>query len=621
MIRYLLPALSVLFITSCENESPAVNIFSDDVYVQIAEYQDRRLTDSLIDFFDHENAKYRRAAALAFASIQDTSAIQALGKLFVSDQDEAVRVAAAFALGQTGGNQAFAFLNASDSFDSLIAEALGKTAGNGFEATNLSAWGLYRLALRNLADSTHVSKALTFLESGSEEARLGAAHFLGRGPSVIAIAEQALISVARNDSSVFVRMAAASALRKIASPTVLKALKEIYFKDKDYRVRINALRSLQPYTLQETSEAFFGALQDDNVNVAIAATEVIRQVSTTTDYVQLVEHAQAASNWRVRSNLYEAALAVSGSKELSEEIISRCTASQNPYEKAALIGALGHAPLQFGFVKDQLTNSTIPVIRSSSASALAAMNRHKQFEPSMQEYFLDGYRKALALSDPAVIGIIVAALMDPTLGYKNLITDIQFLYEARQKLALPKDNEALQPLEAAIAYFEGKEEVPPVVNEYNHPIDWNFVKSIPRDQQVEIRTAKGSIEIRLLVEEAPGSVANFLELAQAGYFDSKKFHRVVPNFVIQDGCNRGDGWGSEDYSIRSEFSLRKYKEGSVGMASAGKDTEGTQWFITHSPTPHLDGRYTIFAEVVGEMDVVHRIEVGDLILSVEVVKP
>jgi cyclophilin family peptidyl-prolyl cis-trans isomerase len=124
--------------------------------------------------------------------------------------------------------------------------------------------------------------------------------------------------------------------------------------------------------------------------------------------------------------------------------------------------------------------------------------------------------------------------------------------------------------------------------------------------------------LKLFVEEAPGSVANFVSLARSNYFDHKAFHRVVPNFVIQGGCNRGDGSGSLDYSIRSEFSPRLYKTGSVGMASAGKDTEGTQWFITHSPTPHLDGRYTIFAEVIEGMDVVQRTEVGDEIIDVTI---
>ena len=145
------------------------------------------------------------------------------------------------------------------------------------------------------------------------------------------------------------------------------------------------------------------------------------------------------------------------------------------------------------------------------------------------------------------------------------------------------------------------------------------VKKIPSDQKAIIKTSKGDITIRLFVDEAPGSVANFVTLASNKYYDGKFFHRVVPNFVVQGGCPRGDGWGSEAYSIRSEFSQRRYKTGSIGMASAGKDTEGTQWFITHSATPHLEGRYTLFAEVVQGMEVVHQIEVGDTIISVEII--
>ncbi|GAA0891937.1 hypothetical protein GCM10009122_16160 [Fulvivirga kasyanovii] len=172
---------------------------------------------------------------------------------------------------------------------------------------------------------------------------------------------------------------------------------------------------------------------------------------------------------------------------------------------------------------------------------------------------------------------------------------------------------------APIAHFEGTEEEE-VTNEYNHPIDWELVKSLTKDQKMMVETGKGNIELRLLVEEAPGSVANFVSLAQKGYFNGKNFHRVVPNFVVQGGCNRGDGYGGEDYSIRSELANLRYAEGSVGMASAGKDTEGTQWFITHSPTPHLDGRYTIFAQVTDGMDVVHRLQVGDTIQSVSLIK-
>jgi cyclophilin family peptidyl-prolyl cis-trans isomerase len=90
--------------------------------------------------------------------------------------------------------------------------------------------------------------------------------------------------------------------------------------------------------------------------------------------------------------------------------------------------------------------------------------------------------------------------------------------------------------------------------------------------------------------------------------------------VALGGCPRGDGYGSTDYSIRSEFAPLRYQVGSVGLASAGKDTESCQWFITHVPTPHLDGRYTIFAQVTKGMEVVNRLEIGDEIQRVRLVE-
>jgi cyclophilin family peptidyl-prolyl cis-trans isomerase len=140
---------------------------------------------------------------------------------------------------------------------------------------------------------------------------------------------------------------------------------------------------------------------------------------------------------------------------------------------------------------------------------------------------------------------------------------------------------------------------------------------IPNGQRAVITTTKGRIVIELFVNESPGSVENFFSLASSHYYDGKVFHRVVPNFVIQGGCPRGDGFGGEDYSIRSELGPLRYKEGSVGMASAGKDTEGVQWFITHSPTPHLEGSYSIFGQVTEGMDIVNAIEVGDVIEKIE----
>jgi len=123
-----------------------------------------------------------------------------------------------------------------------------------------------------------------------------------------------------------------------------------------------------------------------------------------------------------------------------------------------------------------------------------------------------------------------------------------------------------------------------------------------------------------MIENAPGSTANFVKLAKKDFYNNAVIHRVVPNFVVQGGCPRGDGWGSSDNSIRSEFPDLQYLEGYVGMASAGKDTETCQWFITHCPTPHLDGHYSIFGKVIEGMEVVHKIEMNDHVTKVEFIE-
>jgi cyclophilin family peptidyl-prolyl cis-trans isomerase/HEAT repeat protein len=131
-----------------------------------------------------------------------------------------------------------------------------------------------------------------------------------------------------------------------------------------------------------------------------------------------------------------------------------------------------------------------------------------------------------------------------------------------------------------------------------------------------VTTTKGSFTIQLLPEEAPLTVDNFIKLAERNYFRGITVHRVVPNFVIQDGDPRGDGNGGPGYQIRCEINQAPYGRGAVGMALSGKDTGGSQWFVTHAPQPHLDGGYTVFGKVVAGMDVVDAIVRGDVIQSI-----
>ncbi len=131
------------------------------------------------------------------------------------------------------------------------------------------------------------------------------------------------------------------------------------------------------------------------------------------------------------------------------------------------------------------------------------------------------------------------------------------------------------------------------------------------EKHIILSTSRGDIEIRLFGDDAPTIVGAILHLAREGFYDGLTFHRVVPGFVIQGGCPRGDGWGDAGYYLRSQFNLHPYERGTVGMAHSGKDTPGSQIFITHTPQPHLDARYTVIGTVVRGMEVVDTIEMGD----------
>ena len=123
---------------------------------------------------------------------------------------------------------------------------------------------------------------------------------------------------------------------------------------------------------------------------------------------------------------------------------------------------------------------------------------------------------------------------------------------------------------------------------------------------------------RWAMADAPVTVRNFMNLAKSGYYRGTGFHRVVPNFVAQDGDPRGDGNGGPGYAIRDEMNPRRYERGALGMALSGPDTGGSQYFITHSPQPHLDGHYTVFGRVLSGYGALDAIVQGDRILSVTV---
>jgi peptidylprolyl isomerase/peptidyl-prolyl cis-trans isomerase B (cyclophilin B) len=129
----------------------------------------------------------------------------------------------------------------------------------------------------------------------------------------------------------------------------------------------------------------------------------------------------------------------------------------------------------------------------------------------------------------------------------------------------------------------------------------------------------GEIRLEFYPEDAPKTVENFVTLAKKGFYNGLNFHRVVPDFVVQGGCPKGDGTGGPGYQIKAEFNKQKHLRGTLAMArSQSPDSAGSQFYICYGATPHLDGQYTVFGRVVSGMEHVDRIKQGDTMTSVTI---
>ncbi|MEQ8190200.1 MAG: peptidylprolyl isomerase [Candidatus Eremiobacterota bacterium] len=141
-----------------------------------------------------------------------------------------------------------------------------------------------------------------------------------------------------------------------------------------------------------------------------------------------------------------------------------------------------------------------------------------------------------------------------------------------------------------------------------------------KNPHVIMETDKGTMKIELFEQDAPGTVQNFITLIEKSFYDGLTFHRVIDDFMIQGGCPHGTGTGGPGYKIKCEINPNKHLRGSLSMAHAGKDTGGSQFFICHSPQPHLDGVHTVFGRVIEGIEVVDAIRKNDKMKKLTVVK-
>ncbi|MCB0531335.1 MAG: peptidylprolyl isomerase [Lewinellaceae bacterium] len=653
-----------------EKKVPAnqlVNLDLADKDVQhLYNLRDQGRTDSLVSYLSHKAATMRYLAAMAFASVRDSNAIEPLVPL-LKDTVEEVRIAAAFALGQIGSLRAEqplldAFrrddsLSQHQRFNAIVLEAVGKCGSlerlkqiasviTYYPSDTLLLEGqcraIYRFGLRKITDPSATARMVgyVFNEDIPASARLMAANYLARAPGVVPDSAQAVQLAAAfvRSGDPDIRMALARALGKSKTGPAFAILSKVIKTEQDWRVKcdlINALEGFEPDTVRALVSPFF---QDVNPHVAHTAANFFVKNGRREDgdYYWRIARDNPELDWATKIALYRASYKwMSGRTEpekkeyLNYRLRDFFVKSNNPYERAAVLSALTEFAWQFRWIYDKGMQDTSLVVKTAAAEALVQICTRDDF------YYIFGEKgrsvrrelfvylmEIVKSGDSGMIAATADGFCAPTLNYKSSVdtSDLNTLNRALQKLQIPRDYEAALALKKAIGCLSNDQQAaaPPKIP-YNHPIDWKQVNKLNQTMRVEIQTPKGKISLQLYPVWAPGSVANFLNLAESGFYNGKRFHRVVPNFVVQGGCPRGDGYGALDYSIRTEIGLAWYDdEGYLGMASAGPDTEGTQFFITHSPTPHLDGRYTIFGKVTQGMDVVHKLQVGDKITKVVV---
>ena len=626
-------------------------------FQNLTRFQHQKQTDSLLLAMTSKDPSQRYLAARAFASHKETKALDTL-KSLLNDPVLKIRSMAAYALGQSGAESVEQALisgfrqkdtmSVDNQSNGAILEAIGKvassplakyvaTADNYRSTDTLLIIGqmksLYHFALRGITTPEQTNRALAVIKDKSLPplARLYAAHYFSRSKELdLSVLKFQLAEAMSLEEDVYVKMALAAGLKHTDDAEIKTILLNQLDLEQDYRVTCNIIRTLTNYTYDSVQPKMVELLRSENLHVARTAAAYVSQKADPNQVKPYRDIAADSIPWQVRTDLFDAILKVlpyyyTKTKNATRWQLTQALAKEtNPKAQGAYLKALGNDPENYKFIMDYIDKSEDPVLKTAGMEALSDLIAHRDFYSVYQNTarvnrrkILNYFKAQMEAGDEGVVGAVANAIANPDSGLKELIDSTGFLQQAKEKLQVPGQIESIHAVEKAIAHMRGVTQPELTKTNLFKKVNWSVISKMGNKVKAIVKTNRGNFTINLLTEDAPVSVINFIELSNSNYYDGKIFHRVVPNFVAQTGSPRGDNYGGADYVISSEFSPISYDdEGYVGMASAGPHTESTQWFVTHSPTPHLDGKYTIFGKVVDGMDVVHQLQKGDEILDV-----
>jgi cyclophilin family peptidyl-prolyl cis-trans isomerase/HEAT repeat protein len=650
------------------------------ILLRITQSEDERRWDNdLRSLLAHRNAAIRKRAALAAGRIGNEDSVSALTTL-LKDADPSVRAMAAFALGEvesaTAAEALIAVVKNNDERGELRArglEALGKIAGalpQAQQTRQRELGAVIREALE--VESTRTANQLTvllgitavlrsrpadagatlakFLNSPDARVRSDAANALAR--LRLKDGNERLRLLVDTDRDPNVRANAARVLGVTEDKESFQSLLTRATSDSDERVRVSGIRALAALKNANAADLLLKHITTNRNEVLEIATTVGRLIPQTNynDAIFWFKSKNEALN-HTAPEIEIAFARVAPAAYLAE------LEKLNPPADWRATAAIANALAEYATLPD--TVSTKSELTAAAQARLRKMLEYRNadnalpdvlralaaFKPKDLQQVLftylqhrdvivrgtaadmlgdlppsDDITRALITAWPGTAGDSLndaaLSILD-SLGKQKSATANEGI-----KIALRSNDYLVRRRAADLLKTNGAGDFSSqvgTVKTRNTAADYRrALARIGRKVTAVVTTTRGSFTIDLLPSDAPLTVDNFVQLAQRNYFRGITIHRVVPNFVIQDGDPRGDGNGGPGYQIRCEINQVLYDRATLGMALSGKDTGGSQWFVTHAPQPHLDGGYTVFGRVIAGMEVVDRIERGDVVKSITI---
>ena len=649
-----------------EPSTPAVFGFKIEEEARILRIEDRREYDAALAdaWMGHANSLHRARMALALGRIGPHTFVDTNGNgvrdagerqagvaqlvTLVSDSDASVRATAAFALGQIGDTSAI------DVLFQFAADRDGDVAGEAVEALSKLA---AQVPLARYASFTKApvpegvrARAIRFLfRFKSDDASAIAADLLAspsprlREEATYALARRAYagarprLELLVNEPGHQTRANVMSALGRIGSPESLPMLIEA-LRDPHPWVRTNAVvaigrvaakdrKAIERPEFAQDAKRVLELIDDPDSGVRASAIDAIGYYAVRDDVARKRLREIAANGSRWDRELAAGAIA----KQLGDEKL--LPADLSNWAKVRVLEAQTNVSdaVRSAYTRDadaMVRTQALATIPDDKADANLPLIRAAIDDPDVivRGYAIGRYAKT---HDATKVATLQSAEQrsrsdkqnDARLAAIGALAEIEYPERESMLRALLADRDPVVRRIAADA-IEQKLKLPrpqftplPVSrDDYEQIVVWSR-----QPHSATIHMTRGIIKIALLTQVAPVTAWNFAQLARAKYFDNSSFMRVVPNFVIQGGDPRNDMEGGPGYAIRDEINLQKYTRAAVGMALSGPDTGGSQFFITHSPQPHLDGGYTIFGRVIAGMTaVVDATERGDKVETIAI---